>query len=285
METTVVVTTVGGPWLAEQLTALTTQTRAPDQIVLVNNGPTGAVDHVVARFRPHLPMLELVEDRAETVCGYARNAGAAHARHPGLLFLDDDDVAHPGYVDAMSRALDDTDLVAARIDLTRLNRAALLPRWGDMQNDGPMQYHDFLPWVIGGAMGVRRETFQKVGGFDTTFVVAEDTDLSWRIQLDAHGEIGYAPDAQLSYRLRTDLRAAFRQARMWARWDAALHRRYRPQGLGSPGRPLRALLRWGRPVLVAAAARSRDDLVVAARLLGACLGRLEGSVQQRRVLL
>lgn len=285
METTVVVTTVGGPWLSDQLEALARQTRQPEQLVIVNNGPAGAVDDVVERWRPHLPTLELVEDRGMAVCGYARNAGAARARYPGLLFLDDDDIVAPGYVEAMARALDDAELVAARIDLDLLNRESLTTRWGVMQSEGPMQYHDFLPWVIGGAMGVRRESFQKVGGFDTDFIVAEDTDFSWRVQLDAHGEIGYAPDAQLSYRLRADPRPAFRQARMWARWDAALHRRYSAQGLRSSGRPVRALLRWGRPLLVAASARSRDDLVVAARLLGACLGRLEGSLRYRRMVL
>lgn len=285
METTVVVTTVGGPWLGEQLEALTRQTHPPEQIVLVNNGPAGAVDAVLARWRPQLPQLEFVEDRAMAVCGYARNTGAERARYPGLLFLDDDDVAQPGYVEAMARALDDADLVAARIDLTRLNRDTLVEHWGDMQDTGAMAYHGFLPWVIGGACGVRREVFGKVGGFDTGFLVAEDTDFCWRAQLDAAAQLAFVPDAVLSYRLRTELRAAFRQARRWAEWDAALHRRFRSQGLPPPGRQLRALLRWGRPLLVAAKARSRDDLVVAARLFGGCIGRLEGSVRFRQLAL
>jgi GT2 family glycosyltransferase len=285
VETTVVVTTVGGPWLTDQLEALTRQTRRPEQIVLVNNGPAGAIDDVLARWRPQLPELELVEDSAVSVCGYARNVGAAHARYPGLLFLDDDDVAHPGYVEAMGRALDDADLVAARIDLTRLNRPTLVEHWGDMQDTDAMAYHGFLPWVIGGACGVRREVFSKVGGFDVEFLVAEDTDFCWRAQLDAAAHVAFVPEAVLSYRLRTDLKPAFRQARRWAEWDAALHRRFRSQGLPAPGRQLRALLRWGRPLLVAVSARSRDDLVVAARLFGGCIGRLQGSVRFRQLAL
>jgi GT2 family glycosyltransferase len=285
VETTVVVTTVGGPWLGEQLDALTRQTRPPEQVVLVNNGPAGAVDDVLARWRPQLPQLEFVEDRAMAVCGYARNAGAERARHPGLLFLDDDDVAHPGYVEAMAGALDRAELVAARIDLTLLNRTSLIERWGDMQHTGAMAYHGFLPWVIGGACGVRREVFGKVGGFDTGFLVAEDTDFCWRAQLDAAAQIEFVPDAVLSYRLRSELRPAFRQARRWAEWDAALHRRFRSQGLPPPGHQVRALLRWGRPLLVAASARGRDDLIVAARLLGACIGRVEGSIRFRQLAL
>lgn len=277
MDVTVILTTVGGPWLDEQLAALAGQTVRPEQIVLVNNGPAGIVDDVLRRRRPHLPGLEVVEDRGVAGCGYARNVGAALARFPGLLFLDDDDVVDAGYVRAMGDALDRADLVAARIDLERLNRTSLTARWGAMQQDGPVEYHDFLPWVIGGAMGVRRSTYREIGGFDTTFQVAEDTDFSWRAQLDADATVAFVPAAQLSYRLRAGIRPAFRQARMWARWDVALRRRYLSRGLVLPRRRLRGVLRWGRPVVLAATARDRDDLVVAARLLGGCVGRVEGA--------
>ncbi len=281
MDVTVVVTTVGGPWLADQLAALARQTRPPAQLVVVNNGPAGAVDAVVDAWREALPQMELVEDRTAAICGHARNVGAARARRPGILFLDDDDVVDPGYVAAMGDALDRGELAAASIDLELLNDARLADRWGDMQADGPMTYHDFLPWVIGGAMGIRQETFDKIDGFDTSLRVGEDTDLSWRAQLDADARIVFAPDARISYRLRTAVRPAFRQARSWASWEVELYRRYRPRGLVAGGSRLRALLRWGRPVLLLVRARRSGDLVVAARQLGQCVGRLEGSVRHR----
>lgn len=285
MQCTVVLTTVGGPWLGEQLAALAVQTRAPAQLVLVNNGPAGAVDDLVARWQPELPGLELVEDAAMAVCGFARNIGAARARHPGLLFIDDDDVVDPGYVEAMSRGLDDYEMTAARIDVEQLNRPGLSQRWGTMQSDAPMDYHDFLPWVIGGALGVRTETFHQVGGFDTDYLVAEDTDFCWRVQLQCSAKIGFVPEARMAYRLRGDARPAFRQARKWALWDVALYKHYRSAGRPAPGNQVRALMRWGRPLLVAVTARSREDLVVAARLLGGCLGRAQGSVRHRCLFL
>ena len=285
MEVTAVVTTVGGPWLADQLAALAVQTRAPAQLVVVNNGAAGAVDRVVEEWRPRLPSLELVEDRTMAVCGHARNVGAAAARCPGLLFLDDDDVVDAGYVEAMSEALDRWEMVAARIDLERLNAPGLADRWGVMQADGPMTYHDFLPWVIGGAFGVRRDVFERLGGFDTSMRVGEDTDLCWRAQLAADARIGFVPEATISYRLRDAPGPAFRQARLWASWEVELYRRYRSRGLQTRSKPLRALLRWGRPLLVLARARRPEDLVVAARLLGARVGRVEGSVQHRHLQL
>jgi GT2 family glycosyltransferase len=280
---TAIVTTVGGPWLGDQLAALAAQTRLPEQLVVVNNGPAGAVDPVVAEWRAKLPGLELVEDRSLAVCGHARNVGAAHATQPGLLFLDDDDVVQPGYVAAMSEALDRAELAAARIDVEQLNPPGLARRWGVMQADQPMTYHDFLPWVIGGAMGVRRETFERVDGFDTSMRVAEDTDFCWRAQLEAGAGIAFAPSAHISYRLRTAPKAAFRQARLWASWEVELYRRYLGRGLRPPGRQLRALLRWGRPLALLVRARRSEDVVVAARSLGACVGRLEGSIRHRHL--
>lgn len=283
MEVTVVVTTVGGPWLTGQLAALAGQIKRAEQLVLVNNGRPGAVDTVVDEWRDVLPELELVEDQTMAVCGHARNVGASRARHEAVLFVDDDDEVAPGYVAAMSKALAEADLVAARIDLERLNPPALARRWGAMQADGPMTYHGFLPWVIGGASGIRRVLFERLGGFDTTLLVAEDTDLSWRAQLEADATIGFAPDAVLSYRLRNRPRPAFRQARLWAQWEVALYRRFEPMGLPAPGNQVRALLRWGRPLLLLLRSRRGEDLVVAAREFGGCIGRLEGSIRHRHL--
>lgn len=283
MDVTVIVVTVGGPWLNDQLAALAAQTRQAEQLILVNNGTPGVVDDVVARWRAEMPALELIEDDEIAAPAHARNVGARAARHEGLVFVDDDDVVSPGYVAAMSAALDDHDLIAARVDLQRLNPPELVHRWGAMQAQGPMTYHDFLPWSISAACAVRRSTFEKIGGFDTALTVVEDTDFSWRAQLDAHAIVAFAPDAVLSYRLRTKPAAAFRQARLWASWEPALYKRYASKGLRRSGNPLRPLLRWGRPVLLLARARKVPDLVVAAREFGGCLGRLEGSIRHRHM--
>ncbi len=280
---TVVVVTVGGPWLPEQLAALADQTRSPEQLVLVNNGRPGAVDDVVREWGTRLPGLELVEDRQLTQPGHARNVGAAHARHEGLLFLDDDDVVGPRYVAAMSEALEDAELAAARVDLERLNPPALVRGWGEMQSRGVMTYHDFLPWSISAALAARTTTFRELGGFDTSLEICEDTDFCWRAQRETGARMVFVPDAQVSYRLRSSPLTAFRQARRWASWEAELHKRYAPHGLRPETGQLRALLRWGRPLLLAARARSSADLVGAARSLGGCVGRLEGSFRHRHL--
>jgi GT2 family glycosyltransferase len=185
----------------------------------------------------------------------------------------------------MSAALDGSELVAGRVDIDRLNPAALRRRWGQMQTDGPMTHHGFLPWSISAALGVRRDTFGRIGGFDLSLPICEDTDFSWRAQLDAGARLAFVPEAQVFYRLRTELLPAFQQARMWASWEVELHRRYGRRGLPRPNSPLRGVLRWGRPFLLILQARCSEDLVVAGRHLGACVGRLEGSLRHRHLYL
>ena len=285
MRCSLIVTTVGGPFLAEQLQAIAGQTRPAEQVVLVNNGAPGVVDRVVAEHRDRLPGLLLVEDRTVSSCGYARNVGAAASVEPGLLFVDDDDVVSAGYVNAMSRALDDAEMVAARVDLDRLNPPELLESWRGTQETGPMTYHDFLPWVIGGAFGIRRDAFERIQGYDVNLRVCEDTDLCWRVQLAGGPPPVFQAEAPLSYRIRRTPRAAFRQGRSWGRWEVALYQRY--QDKGYPERPgqVRVLGRWLRPIISVARRPGRVGLTLAARQLGDRVGRLEGSLRQRRLFL
>ncbi len=59
--------------------------------------------------------------------------------------------------------------------------------------------HEFIDvdWVTGSAMFIRREVFQKVGGFDTNFFMySEEVDLCRRIQ-DSGGKIVYFPAVEL----------------------------------------------------------------------------------------
>lgn len=281
MRTTVIIATMGRALLTEQLAALAEQVIRPDQIVVVNNGVPGAADALLERWRGELADVELVEVESDLTVAAARNVGAERARFDGLLFLDDDDVIAPGYVAAVTAELERADIVAAHIDLEALNRPHLRTGWGDMQSSGPMTQHDFLPWSSGCALSVRREIFDRVGGFDERLSVTEDTDLCWRMQLAGARPVVFASEAVVHYRLRDRPGPAFRQARQWAVGEAELSARFQAFGLPvpSPRDALRwkELRRWARPVTRLLTARRRDDLVVASRSLGGCVGRFEGA--------
>lgn len=284
MDCTVVVATLGGPWLTDQLTALAAQELPPTEVIVVNNGVPGAIDETAAAFRGLLPQLTVREDNTRRGAAYARNVGAGAAAAPGILFVDDDDVISTNYVAEMGLALDRADLVSARIRLDMLNPPRLVRGWEGLHESGPMDHFDFLPWTFGGALGCRREVFERTGGFDPDLLTTEDVDFCWRAQLDHGVAFAYVPEATVNYRLRAEPGAAFRQSLAWGEAQVGLYRRYRDRGLRAPSQ-LRAAARWARSAQLLLSARNRLDLAVAARHAGSRVGRLRGSVRYRCLFL
>lgn len=264
----------GAAHLQEQLDSLARQTtRRSVAVVVADNGSTDGSLQLARRAdlgRVELTVLD-ASDRAGQA--HARNAGAHLARGRDLLFVDQDDVVDPGYVEAMGAALDRHPLVAARLVTSTLN-----PPWLAASRTVP-QEHDlgrgfgYLPYAAGGSLGVHRSVFTRVGGFDVDMPgAAEDVDLCWRVQ-EATGEaLAYVPDAVLHYRYRPELAAIFRQGRSYARAESVLRDRYAAVGL--PARKARADLRpflgLSRRLVLH---RRRTDAARLAWLLGHVVGR------------
>ena len=99
---------------------------------------------------------------------------SAQDRHRRVFaIVDADDVIGPGYVSALASALDAADFVAARMDSDELNQgwrrhARALPQTDGLPGNA-------IPWAYGGTLGMRRSTFERVGGFAEDFA-AEDVD-------------------------------------------------------------------------------------------------------------
>ena len=97
------------------------------------------------------------------------------------------------------------------------------------QSDG-LQESPFgpgLPHAGAGNLGVTREVFFSVGGFDPAVGTLEDTDLCWRIQLTGVPLV-FCPDALLHVRLRSSLRSMWTQGQSYGRASAQLTDRYPP---------------------------------------------------------
>ncbi|MBL6456702.1 glycosyltransferase family 2 protein [Belnapia sp. T6] len=159
----------------------------------------------------------LVVQPANYGYGSACNAGVAEARAPVLLLLNSDVVpAGRGWLAPLLGTLAAAPhLVAVGPKLLYANdslqHAGLYferPETGDWHNN---HYYKGLPrrfpraerprevpGITGAAFCVRREAFQKVGGFTTDYVVGdyEDSDLCLKLRADGGG-IGYVPAAEL----------------------------------------------------------------------------------------
>ena len=235
--------------VGEQLAALAAQDYDGRwEVVVADNGSRDGTLDVVRSWADRLPDLRIVRADGRPGVSHARNVAAAEARGDLLAICDGDDVVVPGWLAAMVSASRDCDLVAGRLDDETLNppivRAWRTPHHGD----GPPDIRGFLPYAVGANCGVWKRVVEDVGGWNEDYVVGgNDIEFSWRVQLRGY-RLGYAPDAVVRYRFRSDLRAWARQSFNGGRASAHLAADFRDSGL--PPVPLRRVGRnWLRLVV------------------------------------
>jgi GT2 family glycosyltransferase len=175
--------------LVQVLQALERQTASLSryEVVVVLDGCTDETESALATYKPPFELRWHQQENSGLAA--ARNRGAQHARHEVLLFVDDDVLPDPGLVAAHLQAheqhagvivqgympipegwsQDGATLLYAR----RYEEAMSLLREGV-----PGQWH-----LWSGNISIRRQTFERVGGFDPALFRrygGEDTDFSLR---------------------------------------------------------------------------------------------------------
>ena len=273
--------------LGAQLEALTRQTwQGEIEILVGDNGSTDGSVELVESYRDRLPGLRILPAADRSGPAHAKNVAAAAATGDVLLFCDADDVVADGWIDGLVSELLDHEAAASRHGIERLNGEQARRLHGDpAQQHGLPGYTNppFLDHAGGCGLGVRRDVFEALGGFDESYVALEDTDFCWRLQLAGH-RLVFAPDAVVHVRFPSTLAGAFRQAAGFGRYNVYIYTRYRSRGM--PRLPvLPGLVRLGALVL-----RSPQLLSGSARgrwiwLAGWRLGRLWGCLRYRTIAL
>lgn len=267
--------------LGSQLEALAEERPSFEwELVVADNGSTDASRELCDSYRQRLPLtvIDASETRGQA---HARNVGAGHSRADKILFLDQDDVIASGYLTCMEAALEHHPFIAASMEYELLNplwaRRARRTALFDGVRAGPR------PWTYGCVLGVRREVFARVRGFDEALPSAEDIDLCWRIARDADAELTVAEGAVLHYRLKSSLPEIFHQGRLYGRGGPALYRRWRQDGMAR--RSWLQVVRSWAGVLRRLGSREPGARAEALYLLGHRIGCIEGSFVERVVFL
>jgi glycosyltransferase involved in cell wall biosynthesis len=220
----------GAGLLDEQLGSLAEQTFDGDwELLVVDNGSTDDSVAIAERWMASLPLRVL--SCPEKGVNAARNAGVKASVGTKLAFLDHDDVADPGWLAAMDRALDVHRLVGGRLEYERLNSAELLA--GRDQRLATMELPNFrgAPHALGCNMGCLRTTFDALGGFDALLPCgADDTDFFFRAH-HAGIEAAFISDAVVAYRLRDTRRGYRRQIHNYAIAQAQLDAKLQAAGM------------------------------------------------------
>ena len=196
----------GRGWLERCLGAAVAELAPDCELIVVDNGSSdGSVDFVTRAF-PSIRTVALAEN-----LGFAggNNAGAKAARGRYVAFLNNDAAPRPGWLAALRRTLDGdatlglaSSLIVFMHDPSTVDSAGDgLTRWGGAfkrahgRPVGEASGGADVFGACGAAFLVRRNLFERAGGFDGAFfAVYEDVDLSYRFQLSG-SRCRFVPEA------------------------------------------------------------------------------------------
>ncbi len=204
--------------LGVQLDALAAQvTGRSFEVLVADNGSTDGTRDLVEGYRDRLPGVRWIDASARTGSNVARNTGIAAARSDLVLLCDADDEVDPHWLEAMAVALETADGVGGRLDRVKLNDA-YIENWGTPHgHNGVVAQLGFLPRPIGANAGLRKTVWERLGGFDETYVRGgTETEFFWRLQLEGFSLVE-VPDALVHYRMRSSFKAGVRQMYIWGR--------------------------------------------------------------------
>jgi GT2 family glycosyltransferase len=179
----------------------------------------------------------------------ARNLGVAAARGDAVAFTDTDCVPAPRWAEALAACLDSSPLASGRVRIETAPQPNSAERF-DLLWRYPQERYAAAGLGTAANLGIRREAFDAVGGYDPRYHHGEDTDLCLRAA-DAGLGLVWCPAAEVSHPAASGLRAVARRgfehgasARRLARaYPGRAGRRYwtSPGGLFARGAALRAL--------------------------------------------
>lgn len=265
--------------LRDQLVSLTRQDYShPWELVIADNGSTDATVAVAHEFAAQLP-LRVVDAGARRGDMAARNIAVPDTSGGLIIFCDSDDALGARWLSSHVDQLTRTDLSVGPFEMrTDMDRAAT-----GVSVTAPMRgVYGYLPYGLSANMGVTRETFDALEGFDETFRVGYDVEFCWRAQTKGFS-LGAAHDAVVTKRKRSNSGGVWEQHRAFGMADVKLYTRYRtdgmPQSLG------RAFKTYGWLVVHLVDLLSEDRRLTWLGVAAQRWGRIEGSVRTRTVYL
>ena len=202
-----------GEHVGEFLAAVAAQTRAPDEIVIVDGGSTDGTLEVLRTAEG----VTLIEEPGANI-SHGRNLGVASATHDVIAVSDADCVPAPDWLARLLVPIERGADVAmgayvARADgfFQACSSAVAVP------DPGELRAETFMP--SSRSVAFRRDAFLDAGGYPEWLDRGEDMylDLRWRA---SGARMELAADAVVEWRVRPTLAEHWSQYADYARYDA-----------------------------------------------------------------
>lgn len=217
MTISIVIPALDSPLLPQVLAAIEAQSGHPTigEIVVAGRETRAAVLD-----RPRVRRVPLAPPFPAAV---ARNAGAEASQGELIVFLDSDVLLLPGALEALARPLlaGEAEIVCGGVAMERgplWQTCGNLISFGIFSDTSPREERDYLPTMF---LGLRRETWERLGRFDTTYRHAAGEDVEWTLRARRLGmRLLLEPAARCHHRPpRTSAAEALRKMRQYgASW-------------------------------------------------------------------
>lgn len=266
--------------LSDQLAALNNQSYEGEwELIIADNGSTDATLKIADQFsKKQMINLKIIDASDIKGAAHARNRGVDQAKSEFILFCDSDDVVGETWMEEMVGALEIYDLAAPRFEHSTLSekRFAVL---NNFQTDGLIdnKFSPHLPHAGASGLAVRKEVHRQIGGFDESFLAAQDWDYCWKAQL-AGFKLKFVSAAIVHVRHRGTLRTWAKQAYFWGTYYALIVKKYKPYGINPPSLD-KVVNKWKKLIVNLPRIRNqrfRDRLVWE---IFHTLGKIKGSIK------
>lgn len=156
----------------------------PEVELVVVDASDDGTDQVIMATRPaHTTVI-----RSRAGIARARQLGAEAARGRWIVFSDADVQFEPGYFSYLAQHISGDAFYGPKYS------TAPYRRYSQLFNAGQWAFHRLgIPAASGSNMGLRREVFERVGGFRLDLPVNEDTELMMRVKRRGF-QVDYIPE-------------------------------------------------------------------------------------------
>ena len=169
-------------------------------IIIVDAGSTDNTHDILKEFESEGVRFAV----RECTRGEGRNIGVSMSSADYILFTDGDATPAKNWASCMISSLGRNDLVWGMTETSGSGNYASMKRV-------KLFYHDHEITLPSMNMGVRREMFLKVGGFDTSLITAEDIDLNIRL-IRSGARAYFCGDCRVAHNARESMKGFMKQA-------------------------------------------------------------------------
>lgn len=180
LKISLVIPSLNSVTLSETLTAVSTQTRPSDEIIVVGRDEPG----IMSAF----PNVKFIDTGVPVCAAAARNRGIQNTSGNIIAFLDSDCIPEPDWLWQHEQRQQAGELVVGgSVSLKGSNYWA--------QSDNVSMFHEFVPQLPGGYrkllptlnLSVHRNVIERVGLLDESFPGAAAEDADWTIRMRRAG--------------------------------------------------------------------------------------------------